>query len=146
MSNPTNPPIVHITGGPTVDSKIRIALSPGPKGDPGEGLITNNEQVVSGIENVTTFDSFYENEFRMVKYLVSISKTDGGDNKFYSTELSLLIDGNDISLNEFGTLDNDGDIGTISVSRSGGMINFIITPNPAITPVTVRFARIGLKA
>ena len=43
-------------------------------------------------------------------------------------------------------MDNDGDIGTISVSRTGGTVNLIITPNPAVKPVTVRFARIGLKA
>lgn len=137
---------VNIISNPNIDVPIKIVPAPGPKGQDGEGLVTNNEQVIYGIENVTTFDSFLTSELRMAKYLVSISKTDGGNNKFYGTELSILIDGENINVSEYGTMDNDGDIGTISVSRSGGRINLIITPNPAVKPVTVRFARIGLKA
>jgi hypothetical protein len=37
-------------------------------------------------------------------------------------------------------------MGTISVSRNGNAIGLVVTPNPAITPITVRFARVGLKA
>jgi hypothetical protein len=82
----------------------------------------------------------------MVKYLVSISKTSGGDNKFYATELTVLIDNNNVNVSQYGVIDNDGDIGTIDVSRNGSNIELTITPNPAIRPVTVRFGRMGLKA
>lgn len=137
---------VNIIANPNVNVPIKIVPSPGPKGQDGEGLVTNNEQVIYGIENVTTFDSFSTTDLRMAKYLISISKTTGGSNKFYGTELSILIDGENINVSEYGTMDNDGDIGTISVSRSGATVSLIITPNPAVKPVTVRFARIGLKA
>ena len=137
---------VNIIANPNVNVPIKIVPSPGPKGQDGEGLVTNNEQVIYGIENVTTFDSFSTTDLRMAKYLVSISKTTGGSNKFYGTELSILIDGENINVSEYGTMDNDGDIGTISVSRSGAVVSLIVTPNPAVKPVTVRFARIGLKA
>lgn len=110
------------------------------------GTYGNNESTVSGIENPTTIDTVTTSEWRMVKYLVSISKTSDGDNKFYSTELSILIDGENINVSEYAVIDNDGDMGTVDVSRNGGSLELIVTPNPAIRPITVRFARIGLKA
>lgn len=110
------------------------------------GTFGNNENVISGIENPTVIDSFDSSQWRMIKYIVSISKTTNGDNKFYATELSILIDGQNLNVSEYGTLDNNGDIGTISVSREDGVIYITVSPNPDIRPITVRFARIGLKA
>jgi hypothetical protein len=110
------------------------------------GSTGNNENTISGIENVTVIDSFSSTEWRMVKYIISISKTSAGDNKFYATELTILVDGTDVSVNEYGTIDNDGNIGTISVSRAGNTVALTVTPDNAIRPVTVRYARMGLKA
>jgi hypothetical protein len=110
------------------------------------GTNGNNEHEISGIENFTVIESIVASEWRMVKYLVSISKTSEGDNKFYATELTVLIDNNNINVSQYGLVDNDGDIGTIDVSRNGSNVELTITPNPAIRPVTVRYARIGLKA
>jgi hypothetical protein len=110
------------------------------------GTAGNNEHEINGIENFTVIDTFPLTQWRMVKYLVSISKISGGDNKFYATELSVLIDKNNINISQYGVIDNDGDIGTVDVSRSGSNIQLTITPNPAVKPVTVRFARMGLKA
>ena len=106
----------------------------------------NNENTISGIENVTVIDNFDATVWRMVKYLVSIAKTSAGDNKFYATEITILVDGTDVSVSEYGTIDNDGNIGTINVSRTGNTVAITVTPDPAIKPVTVRYARIGLKA
>jgi hypothetical protein len=110
------------------------------------GTFGNNDNTISEIENITIFDSFSATEWRMVKYLVSISKTTEGDNYFYATELTILVDGADVSVSEFGTIDNDGNIGTISVSRAGNTVALTITPDPVIRPVTLRYARMGLKA
>ena len=110
------------------------------------GTTGNNENTISGIENPTVIDSFDATVWRMVKYIISISKTSSGDNKFYATELTLLVDGTDVSVSEYGTIDNDGNMGTISVSRAGGTVAITVTPDPVIKPVTVRYARIGLKA
>jgi len=110
------------------------------------GSSGNNENQVDGIENVTVIDSFDATVWRMVKYIVSISKTSAGDNKFYATELTILVDGTNVSVSEYGTSDNDGNIGTINVSRTGNTVALTVTPDPAIKPVTVRFARMGLKA
>ena len=110
------------------------------------GTAGNNENTISGIENPTVIDSFDATVWRMVKYIVSISKTTSGDNKFYATELTILADGEDVSVSEYGTIDNDGNMGTIAVSRAGDTVALTVTPDPVIRPVTVRYARIGLKA
>jgi hypothetical protein len=110
------------------------------------GVAGNNENTVNGIENVTVVDNFDATVWRMVKYIISISKTSAGDNKFYATEMTILVDGTDVSVSEYGTIDNDGNIGTINVSRTGNTVALTVTPDPAIKPVTVRYARIGLKA
>jgi hypothetical protein len=110
------------------------------------GSFGNNENTVAGIENATVIDSFDATVWRMVKYMVSISKTSSGDNKFYATELTILVDGANVSVSEYGTIDNDGNIGTVNVSRSGDTVALTVTPDPLIRPVTVRFARMGLKS
>ena len=108
------------------------------------GSFGNNEHTLSGISAETIIDSFPQTQWRVVKYLVSISKTDGANNKFYATELTILIDKNNVSVTEYGILDNDGSMGTVSVSQSSGNIRLTVTPS--VTPVTIRFSRIGLKA
>jgi hypothetical protein len=110
------------------------------------GSAGNNEVTVNGIENVTVVDNFDATEWRMVKYIISISKTTAGANKFYSTELTILVDGININVTEYATIDNDGNIGTINVSRTGNTVALSVTPVSGITPITVRYARIGLKA
>jgi hypothetical protein len=60
--------------------------------------------------------------------------------------MTILVDGSDISVSEYGTIDNDGNIGTISVSRSGNTVYLTVDPDISIRPITVRYARMGLKA
>lgn len=110
------------------------------------GTFGNNENTITGIESSTVIDNFDASVWRMVKYIVSIAKNTQGDNYYYATEMTILIDGADISVSEYGTIDNDGNVGTISVSRVGDTVNLVVTPDPTIKPVTVRFARMGLKA
>ena len=74
------------------------------------------------------------------------AKTSAGDNKYYATEMTILVDGSNVNVSEYGTIDNNGNIGTVSVSRTGNTVAITVTPDPAIKPVTVRYARIGLKA
>jgi hypothetical protein len=110
------------------------------------GSFGNNDNTITGIENVTVFDNFDATQWRMVKYIISIAKTSAGDNKFYATEMTILVDGTNVSVSEYGTIDTDGNIGTISVSRVADTVALTVTPATGITPITVRYARIGLKA
>ena len=112
----------------------------------GLGSAGNNDSTINGIESATVVDNFDATEWRMVKYIISIKKTSGGANKYYATEMTILVDGSDVSVNEYGTIDNDGNIGTISVSRAGNTVSVTVTPVIGLTPITVRYARMGLKA
>lgn len=110
------------------------------------GSAGNNENTISGIESATVIDNFDATIWRMVKYIISIKKTSAGANKFYATEMTVLVDGTNVSVSEYGTIDNDGNIGTISVSRVNNTVALTVTPVSGITPITVRYARMGLKA
>jgi hypothetical protein len=110
------------------------------------GTAGNNEIEITGLDSETIIDSFSSTDWRFVKYMVSLSAVSGGQNKFSSTEFTVLIDQDNININEYGSLDNDGDIGTVIVSKGIGVISLIVTPNPSFKPVTIRFARVGLKA
>ena len=110
------------------------------------GTFGNNENTIAEIENTTVIDSFDAAEWRMIKYIISISKTTNGDNKFYATELTILVDGTNVNVSEYGTIDTDGNMGTISVSKAGSTVAITLTPDSVVKPVTLRYARIGLKA
>jgi hypothetical protein len=104
----------------------------------------NNEVTITGIENSTVFDNFSASEFRSVKYTISLKKSTG--NKYYTTELTILPDTTDVNVSEYGTVDNDGNIGTISVSRAGATVSLTVVPVDGQTPINLRFMRMGLKA
>jgi hypothetical protein len=110
------------------------------------GSSGNNESTINGIENSTVFDNFLASEFRSMRYVISIKKTSGGANKFYATEMNILVDGTDVSVTEYATIDNDGNIGTISVSRAGDTVSLTVLPVGGQTPITLRYMRMGLKA
>ena len=110
------------------------------------GSTGNNEVTINGIENSTIFDNFTASEWRSVKYVISIKHTSGGANKYYTTELTILPDDTIDNVSEYGTVDNDGNIGTISVSRAGGTVNLTVVPVVGQTPITLRYMRTGLKA
>ena len=113
------------------------------------GTNGNNESsgnTVSGIENPTTIDSFSASEWRMVKYTVSISNVNSGVNRTYTTELTVLVDNDNVNVSQYGMIDNNGDIGTVDVSNNAGTIQLRVIPHSALMPVTARFYRTGLKA
>ena len=104
----------------------------------------NNEVTITGIESSTIFDNFYTTEWRSVKYVVTLSKT--GSNKYYTTELTIVPDSTNVNVSEYGTVDNDGNIGTVSVSMAGTTVSLTIVPVGGQTPITLRYMRTGLKA
>ena len=106
----------------------------------------NNELTINGIESSTVFDSFASSEFRSMKYMISLKYVTGGANKYAVTELTILNDGSDVSVSQYGTIENDGNIGTISVSKAGDTVSLTVVPVGGSTPITLRFLRMGLKA
>jgi hypothetical protein len=108
------------------------------------GSAGNNESTITGIENSTIFDNFTASEWRSVKYVVSLKKSTG--NKYHTTELTIVPDNTDVNVSEYGIVDNDGNIGTISVSRAGDTVSLTVVPVVNQTPITLRYMRTGLKA
>ena len=108
------------------------------------GSAGNNEVTITGIENTTVFDNFLTTEWRSVKYVVSLKKSTG--NKYYTTELTIVPDSTNVNVSEYGTVDNDGNIGTVSVSMAGTTVSLSIVPVVGQTPITLRYMRTGLKA
>jgi hypothetical protein len=108
------------------------------------GSAGNNEVTITGIESSTIFDNFYTTEWRSVKYVVTLSKT--GSNKYYTTELTIVPDSTNVSVSEYGTVDNNGNIGTVNVSMAGTTVSLTIVPVGGQTPITLRYMRTGLKA
>jgi len=108
------------------------------------GSAGNNETTITGIENTTIFDNFLTTEFRSVKYVVTLNKT--GSNKYYTTELTIVPDGTNVNVSEYGTVDTNGNIGTVSVSMAGTTVSLTIVPVGGQTPITLRYMRTGLKA
>ena len=108
------------------------------------GTAGNNELTITGIESSTIFDNFLTTEWRSVKYVVTLSKT--GSNKYYTTELTIVPDSTNVNVSEYGTVDNDGNIGTVSVSMAGTTVSLTIVPVGGQTPITLRYMRTGLKA
>ena len=106
----------------------------------------NNESTINGIENSTVFDTFAASEFRSMKYMISMKYVAGGGNKYAVTELTILNDGSDVSVSQYGTIENDGNIGTISVSKAGDTVSLTVLPVGGSTPITLRYMRMGLKA
>jgi hypothetical protein len=108
------------------------------------GSAGNNEVTITGIENSTIFDNFIASEWRSVKYVITLKKSTG--DKFFTTELTIVPDATNDNVSEYGTVDNDGNIGTINVSRAGGTVNLTVVPVVGQTPITLRYMRTGLKA
>lgn len=107
------------------------------------GADGNNSSVVNGIENPTVFDSINTAVWRSVKYVIQLSH--GPSGKYKSTELSIVYDGTNQNIVEFGTISNTADeIGTISAFLNSGIINMTVTP--VLSPITIRYHRTGLKA
>ena len=113
-------------------------------GNESMGSVGNNGNTLYSIENATVVDSFAVSEWRSVKYVITLSKS--GDNKFATTELTVLVDGTNINVSEYGTVDNNGEVGTVSVSKNGSNVEVTVTPNLLVKPITVRYYRTGLKA
>ncbi len=106
------------------------------------GTISCSKDIIDLSPRGTVLESnFYKNEAELFQGLVAAYDPLG-----FATEFTILVDGTNINVSEYGMIDNDGDIGTVSVSKVGLNVNLVVTPNPAVTPITVRFARMGLKA
>lgn len=103
----------------------------------------NNSSTITGIETATVFDTIDTTVWRTIKYLIQVSHP--STSVYKSTEINIVFDGTNQNITEFGTVSNTANaIGNISASLNSGIISMTVTP--ALTPMTIRYYRTGLKA
>jgi hypothetical protein len=103
----------------------------------------NNSATITGVETATVFDTIDISVFRTIKYLIQISHP--STSVYKSTEINIVFDGTNQNITEFGTVSNTTSaIGNITASLNSGIISMTVTP--ALSPMTIRYYRTGLKA
>jgi hypothetical protein len=103
----------------------------------------NNSLTINGIESATVFDTIDVSVWRTIKYLIQVSHP--STSVYRSTEINIVFDGTNQNITEFGTVSNTTSaIGNITASLNSGIISMTVTP--ALSPMTIRYYRTGLKA
>ena len=103
----------------------------------------NNSLTINGIESATVFDTIDVSVWRTIKYLIQVSHP--STSVYKSTEINIVFDGTNQNITEFGTVSNTTNaIGNITATLNSGIISMTVTP--ALTPMTIRYYRTGLKA
>jgi len=103
----------------------------------------NNSLTINGIESATVFDTIDTTVWRTIKYLIQVSHP--STSVYKSTEINIVFDGTNQNITEFGTVSNTTNaIGNITSTLNSGIISMTVTP--ALTPMTIRYYRTGLKA
>jgi hypothetical protein len=103
----------------------------------------NNSATITGIETATVFDTIDTTVWRTIKYLIQVSHP--STSVYKSTEINIVFDGTNQNITEFGTVSNTTNaIGNITAALNSGIISMTVTP--ALTPMTIRYYRTGLKA
>jgi hypothetical protein len=107
------------------------------------GADGNNSSTITGIETATVFDTIDTAVWRTIKYLIQVSHP--STSVYKSTEINIVFDGTNQNITEFGTVSNTTNaIGNITASLNSGIIRMTVTP--ALSPMTIRYYRTGLKA
>jgi len=102
----------------------------------------NNSLTINGIESATVFDTIDVSVWRTIKYLIQVSHP--STSVYKSTEINIVFDGTNQNITEFGTVSNTTSaIGNITASLNSGIISMTVTP--ALSPMTIRYYRTGLK-
>ena len=105
------------------------------------GLEGNNDQIVTGIENKTTLDTFAKAAFGTVKYQLQITR----GSELYTSSLTILNDGSNLSIVESDIVSNtDNTLANVTFEENTGIISLCVTP--VSTAVIARYYRTSLKA
>lgn len=105
------------------------------------GLAGNNDEIITGIENKTTIDTFSVNLYRTIKYNLQISR----GSEYLSSDYLVLNDGTDINVAESNIISNtSNNLANVTFETNAGIISLCVTPTSSA--VTARFVRTALKA
>lgn len=105
------------------------------------GLAGNNDEIITGIENKTTIDTFSVSLYRTIKYNLQISR----GSEYVSSDYLVLNDGTDINVAESNIISNtSNNLANVTFETNAGIISLCVTPTSSA--VTARFVRTALKA
>jgi hypothetical protein len=105
------------------------------------GLEGNNDIQVYGIENITTIDTFAKSIWKSVFYKLQITK----DSNVYTSDLSVVQDGNDVLVSETNILsDTNTSLFTYTFEENEGIISLRVTPVSG--SISVKYYRTAIKA
>jgi hypothetical protein len=104
------------------------------------GLVGNNNQVITGIENPTVIDTFDSTLWGTVEYKIQVEY---GAYTSSSTITAINV-GSSVNVSEYAVVSNtDQSLYSLSFTSNNGNINLLVTP--LVNPITVRFYRTALK-
>ena len=104
------------------------------------GLDGNNDQIITGIENKTTLDTFAKSAYSTVKYVLQIIR--GQD--YYTSEMTVLNDTDNLHISESNIVSNNNQsLANLTFEENSGIISLCVTP--VSSEVTVRYYRTALK-
>lgn len=101
--------------------------------------LSSNSVTTSSVSQVSV-DSFPSATYRSAKYYVQM--TSGSE--YHVIEISLLHDGTDVNLVQYGEIRTGASLGTFDASISTGTLNLLFTPTNATT--TIKLTRTAIKA
>jgi len=96
----------------------------------GADVITLTGGVITGVSTTTTttlessIDSFSASSYRFAKYQILITQ----GSLYHTTEVSVVHDGSDSYITEYGTITTDSSLATFNSDVSGGNVRLLATP------------------
>ena len=99
--------------------------------------LTTNTFTTSSISQVAV-DSMSSSTYRSAKYYVQMTSA----SSYHVIELSLLHDGTNVNLVQYGEIRTAASLGTFDASISGGVLSLLFTATNAIT--TVKLTRMAI--
>lgn len=95
--------------------------------------VLRSNTVTSSSASETVFDSWSASTYRSAKYFVQATN----DSQYHVIELSLVHNGTDVFLTQYGEIKTGSTLATFDASISGGIVSVKFTPTNAITTVKV---------
>lgn len=104
------------------------------------GVISSASLTTSATTSNQVVDTSSATEIRSVKY--NIQATSGSS--YHTTEVSIVHDGSEVFITEYGTIVTGASLATFSADISGGNMRLLVTPTNAVTTIKVVKTAINL--
>ena len=90
-----------------------------------KNIITSN--LTTSSTNQIALDIFSKGSYRSAKYQIQIER----ESSYHTTEISLIHDGTNVYVTEYGTITSNGILGTFDCDILSLNVRLLVTPNSA---------------